>query len=376
MNIDARLQSVIDRFEFEGTFMACEAIKTGHINRTYRLDYRQADGAVRSYLLQNINTFAFKKPDELMENVRLVTEHLRSAYIARGEDAGNRVLRVVPVKDGGILLLDDEGNAWRAYDFITHAASIDKVESPAQFSEIGRAFGQFQGMLADFPIEKLHDTIPDFHDTKKRLQAFETAVARDAAGRAASVPDEIAFVRARGTEMGRIVDMIEAGAIPLRVTHNDTKINNVMLDTDTGEALCVIDLDTVMAGSALYDFGDAIRYGASTAAEDETDLSKVALDIDLFRGFADGFISKTAGNLTEAELLNLPLGALVMTYENGMRFLTDYLDGDVYFHIDYPDHNLARARAQFTLLSDMESRRDEMDAIVRELVQKYRKAGV
>lgn len=371
MSIDEHLLAIIRRFAFDGQPFACEAIDTGHINRTYRVRCRKDDGAERDYVLQNINTFVFKKPDELMENVLLVTEHLRNSIAARGEDPENRVLRVVPVVGGGITVLDEAGNTWRAYDFIQHAACVDSVESPAQFTEIGRAFGEFQSMLADFPIEKLHDTIPNFHDTKKRLAAFEAAVARDAVGRVASVPDEIAFVRARRDAMGRIVEMVETGAIPLRVTHNDTKINNVMLDVDTGKALCVIDLDTVMAGSALYDFGDAIRYGASTAAEDETDLSKVALDVDLFRGFADGFISQTAGRLTEAELVNLPLGAMVMTFENGMRFLTDYLEGDVYFHISYPEHNLARARAQFRLLSDMEAHREEMDAVVRALIDRY-----
>ena len=372
MNIDERLKAVISGFEFAGELASCEEIKTGHINRTYRLSFRQADGSARDYVLQSINTYVFTRPAELMENVQLVTEHLREAMVRRDEDPDNRVLRVVPVRGGGILMLDGEGGAWRAYDFITHAETIDQVDSPEEFREIGRAFGDFQNALADFPIEKLHDTIPDFHDTKKRIRALESAVARDAAGRAAGVQPEIAFARAHAAEMGRIVDMIAAGEIPLRVTHNDTKVNNVMLDANTGEALCVIDLDTVMAGSALYDFGDAVRVGASTAAEDEADLSKVALDIDLFRGFAEGFISRTARGLTEAELVNLPLGALVMTYENGIRFLTDYLDDDVYFRTAYPEHNLIRARAQFRLVSDMEARRDEMDRIVRELIEKYR----
>ena len=372
MNIDERLKAIIAGFEFAGELASCEEIKTGHINCTYRLSFRQADGSARDYVLQNINTYVFTRPAELMENVQLVTEHLREAMVRRGEDPDNRVLRVVPVRGGGILMLDGDGGAWRAYDFITHAETIDQVDSPEEFREIGRAFGDFQNALADFPIEKLHDTIPDFHDTRKRIRALEAAVARDAAGRAAGVQPEIAFARAHAAEMGRIVDMIAAGEIPLRVTHNDTKVNNVMLDVDTGEALCVIDLDTVMAGSALYDFGDAVRVGASTAAEDEADLSKVALDIDLFRGFAEGFISRTARGLTEAELVNLPLGALVMTYENGIRFLTDYLDDDVYFRTAYPEHNLIRARAQFRLVSDMEARRGEMDRIVRELIEKYR----
>ena len=372
MTIDSKLKRMISGFEFTGELIACEEIKVGHVNRTYRITFRQADGSERDYVLQSINTFAFRKPDELMENVQLVTGHLRDAMLRRGENPDNRVLRVVPVKGGGVMLLDEDGGCWRAYDFITHAETVNHVDSPEEFYEIGRAFGEFQNMLADFPIERLHDTIPYFHDTRRRLDAFEASVARDAAGRAASVAGEIAFARARKAQMCRIVDMIAQGEIPLRVTHNDTKINNVMLDVDTGRAMCVIDLDTVMAGSALYDYGDAIRYGASTADEDETDLSRIALDIDLFRGFSEGFISQTADGLTERELMNLPLGVLVMTFEVGLRFLTDYLDGDVYFRVEYPEHNLVRARAQFQLLRDMEAHREDMDRIVAGLVKKYR----
>lgn len=371
MNIDDRLRAIIGGFDFPGTLAACEAINTGHINATYKLRFALPGGDARDYVLQRINTYVFKKPDEVMENIQLVTEHLSRAMAARGIDPENRVLRLAPAKGGGAMIEDGEGGYWRAYDFITRAHAVDRVEGPDQFREIGRAFGAFQAMLADFPIERLHDTIPNFHDTRKRLGDFERSVRSDPLGRAASVPEEIEAVRSRGEAMCCIVDMIESGDIPLRVTHNDTKINNVMLDVDTGEALCVIDLDTVMAGSALYDFGDAIRYGACTAAEDETDLSKVTLDIDLFRGFTEGFVSQTANGLTRTELENLPLGALVMTYENGLRFLADYLDGDVYFHVDWPEHNLARARCQLKLLSEMEKRRDGMDAITRQLIDKY-----
>ena len=370
MTIDSQLRHIISQFDFPGALAACEAIKAGHINRTYRLRFEEAGEICGEYVLQRINTFAFKKPREVMHNVRLVTEHLCAAMEKLGRDPGNRVLRLVPVKGGGTLYEDASGS-WRAYDFIANARTVDRVDSPAQFREIGRAFGEFQSMLSDFPIEQLYDTIPYFHDTVKRMEAFERSVAADVKGRACEVGPEIAAVRARKEEMGRIVRLIEAGELPLRVTHNDTKINNVMLDADTGAAKCVIDLDTVMAGSVLYDFGDAIRYGASTAAEDERDLSKVHLDMDLFAAYADGFISETARGLTRKELELLPLGALVMTYENGMRFLTDYLDGDVYFHIENADDNLARARCQLALLADMEVHSDEMYRTVRELIEKY-----
>lgn len=369
--MDDMLKSVIASFAFPGALEACLEIKTGHINRTYRLTFRDGERA-RDFLLQRINTFAFKKPEEVMENVTLVTEHLRRAIEARGMDPENRVLRVIPTKEGRPLLYDDQDGAWRAYNFITHAHSVDSVESPEQFEIVGRAFGDFQNMLSDFPIERLHDTIPHFHDTPQRIENFEASVEKDAAGRAKDAEAEIAFVRARREAMGQIVRMIDGGALPLRVTHNDTKCNNVMVDDATGEALCVVDLDTVMAGSALYDFGDAIRFGASTAAEDERDPSKVWLDVALFRAFTEGFVSRTAASLTPAELDNLPLGALVMTFEVGLRFLTDYLDGDVYFRTEYREHNLVRARSQFKLLADMEAHRAELDAIARELTEKYR----
>ena len=373
MTIDSKLKAVIDRFVFPGALVECAEIKTGHINATYRLRFVGAEGTQREYVLQRINNYVFKKPDEVMQNVRLVTEHLSRALAARGVDPDNRVLRVVPTVDGGAMVDDGEGGFWRAYDFIRHAVTVDRVQSADQFRQIGAAFGDFQGMLSDFPIDRLYDTIPHFHDTRKRLGDFERSVEGDAAGRAASVPEEIEFIRSRGKAMCRIVEMLESGEIPLRVTHNDTKINNVMLDEATGEALCVIDLDTVMPGSALYDFGDAIRYGACTAAEDETDLSRVALDIDLFAAFAEGFISRTADRLTKAELENLPLGAMVMTYENALRFLADHLDGDIYFtDVDYPEHNLSRARCQMKLLTDMEAKRADMDGIVARLIERTR----
>ena len=366
------LAPIVSRFDFTGEWVEVEEIKTGHINSTYRLGFVEPDGTQKQYVLQRINTVAFKKPVEVMENVLAVTEYLRAEMLGKGMNPDNRVLRVIPLRSGPSMLLE-HGECWRAYDFITNAICLDRVDTPAEFTEIGRAFGRFQTMLADFPIDRLHDTIPDFHNTIKRLENFERSVALDAAGRAAEVAEEIAFVRARKQPMGEIVRMLESGLIPARVTHNDTKINNVMLDARTHEALCVIDLDTVMAGSALYDFGDAIRYGASTASEDERDLSKVSLDLDLFRAFSDGFISETAEGLTLTELQKLPLGAMVMTFEVGLRFLTDYLDGDVYFRVECADHNLARCRTQFRLLSDMEAKSGEMQAIIDALIGKYRR---
>jgi len=372
MAMDERLCPVVEAFDFPGKWIGSSEIKTGHINRTYRLDFEKENGVRISFILQRISTQAFKQPELVMHNVLLVTEHIRSALVKQGIDPENRVLRVIPTKDGKSMLVDGDGGYWRAYNCISHAHSVDRVESPEQFREVGRAFGEFQNMLSDFPIDQLYDTIPDFHNTIRRIEAFEESVENDVAGRCASAIPEIDAVLSRRDRMGRIVQMIEAGEIPLRVTHNDTKCNNVMVDDTTGEALCVVDLDTVMAGSSLYDFGDAIRFGASTAVEDEPNLGLVELDMGLFKAFAEGFISKTAGGLTLNELGNLSLGARVICYEIGLRFLKDYLDGDIYFRVEYPEHNLVRARCQFKLLESMEVHTADMDAVVRELIAKYR----
>ena len=372
MSIQSELQPIIAGFDFPGECASVREITTGHINSTYRLTFSLPEGGTADYILQRISAQAFHHPDEVMENVLLVTEHLRRAIEARGESAENRVLRVIPTRAGNPLFIDGEGGAWRAYNFIAHAHSVDHVESPEQFRKVGSAFGEFQNMLADFPIERLHDTIPDFHNTVRRIENFEASVTKDVAGRCAAAEADIRFALSRKAEMGRIVAMIDAGELPLRVTHNDTKSNNVMVDDVTGEAVCVVDLDTVMAGSSLYDFGDAIRFGASTAVEDEPDLDKVRLDMALFTAFADGFISRTAGQLTQAELENLPLGAQVITYEIGLRFLTDFLDGDIYFRTEYPEHNLVRARCQFRLLRDIDAHLDDMNAVVHQLIARYR----
>ena len=367
---DAKLRAILECFDFPGEFVDASVIKTGHINDTYRLRFDDA-GAAREYVLQRINTYVFRRPRELMENVLMVTEYLREVYAKEGVDPANRVLRVIPTRDGQSMIQDGEDGFWRAYDFIRGAYNVDHAGSPAVFREIGVGFGAFQRMLADFPIERLHETIPHFHDTRRRLGTFEESVAKDPLGRTAEVAEEIAIVRARGPEMCRIVELLEAGALPLRVTHNDTKINNVMLEEGTGKAQCIIDLDTVMPGSVLYDFGEALRTGASTADEDETDLSRVRMDMELYAAYTDGFISETASRLTATELENLPLGVKVMTFENAMRFLYDHIDGDVYYHIDHPKHNLERARCQFRLLEDIDSKWDEMNLLNRAAIERY-----
>ncbi|MBQ8508139.1 MAG: aminoglycoside phosphotransferase family protein [Clostridia bacterium] len=365
-----QIKHVLRHFNFEGDFVSAEELHSGNINNTFRLRYRQRDGELRDYVLQQINTYVFKKPDEVMSNVQRVTDHQRAALEGHGLDTARRVLRLVECKKGGYMYRDDQGRCWRVYDFITGAVAYDRVENPEYFRQAGVAFGNFQKMLFDFPAEELHETIPDFHNTRKRFYAFVAAVAEDKAGRVKDVEKEIDFFFERRKMMSQIVDMIDRGEIPLRVTHNDTKVNNVMLDAETGEGLCVIDLDTVMPGSVLYDYGDAIRFGASTAAEDEPDTSKIALDLDLFRAFTEGFISQVRGALTETELKMLPLGIKVMTCELAMRFFTDYLDGDLYFKVKSPNHNLVRARAQMKLLEDIEQRYDQILDAIQEMLQK------
>lgn len=362
------IKHVLKKFRFEGKFADAQELLSGNINNTFRLSYLQANGGMKDYILQQINTYVFKKPEEVMSNVHRVTEHLEKALREAGEDTERHVLRLISTKDDTWMYRDDENRCWRAYVFIDGAVAYDRPEKPEHFMECGRAFGNFQKMLFDSRAEELYDTIPNFHNTRKRFYDFVAAVAEDKGGRVRFLEKEIDFFFDRRKMMSQVVDMIERGEIPLRVTHNDTKMNNVMLDAKTGKGLCVIDLDTVMAGSVLYDYGDAVRFGASTAAEDEPDTSKIALDMDLFRAFTRGFISEVKGYLTETELRMLPLGIKIMTCELAMRFFTDYIDGDLYFKVRSPEHNLIRAHAQMKLLEDIEQKYDELCAITEQLI--------
>ena len=336
----------------------------GHINDTYLVEM-QKGGQRWKLILQGINNDIFMQPAQLMENILGVTSHLRGKIEAAGGDPERETLNVVCTMDGRPYYRDEDGNYYRVYKFIDNAVCYDAVESPRDFYESAVAFGHFQSMLADFPAHKLHETIPGFHDTAARFRRFCEVVKQDKMGRAGEMEKEIQFVlnhRDLAEELGK---MQSSGALPLRVTHNDTKLNNIMLDKATGKAICVIDLDTVMPGLAVNDFGDSIRFGASTAAEDEVDLSKVECSMELFEAYTAGFTQGCAGRLTENELKSLPLGARVMTYECGMRFLTDYLEGDVYFKVHREGHNRDRCRTQFKLVADMEAKRPEMDRIIR-----------
>ena len=331
----------------------------------YLLTFEIGDMGTMSAILQRMNREIFTKPVELMENVVGVTSYLREKIIERGGDPERETLNVIPAKDGKAYFVDSKGEYWRSYKFITDATCYDRVEKPEDFYESAVAFGNFQRLLADYPAATLHETIKGFHDTRARFQVFKNAVEQDVCGRADSVRKEIEFVLAHEETANVFGELQDKGQLPLRVTHNDTKLNNIMIDNVTRKGICVIDLDTVMPGLAMNDFGDSIRFGASTAAEDEKDLSKVSCSMELFEIYVKGFLQGCAGSLTPKEVELLPMGAKVMTYECGMRFLTDYLQGDHYFKIHREGHNLDRARTQFKLVEDMEAKWDTMAKIVR-----------
>lgn len=346
-------------FAVQGTVVNMREYGSGHINQTQLVEMAH-NGRIATYILQRINTGIFQNVDELMENIVGVTGHLRKKIIARGGDPDREALRLIPTAEGNSYCHVDDG-CYRMYQFITDAVSYDAVVRPSDFYESALAFGTFQSLLADYPADTLHETIPDFHHTPKRFAAFQQALAADVCGRASLAEKEIAFVMEREKEMSVLTDLQESGELPLRVTHNDTKLNNVMLDAKTGKGICVIDLDTVMPGLSVYDFGDSIRFGANTAAEDETDLEKVSLDLELYGQYVKGFLKGCQGSLTRKELAMLPMGAKMMTLECGMRFLTDFLSGDTYFRIHRERHNLDRCRTQFALAADMERKWSQME---------------
>ena len=355
----------IANFRYEGILVDERPYGSGHINDTFLLTFDICGMGRLRVILQRMNTGIFKEPEKLMENILGVTSYLRDIIIENGGDPERETLNVIRTVANRSFFVDSEGGYWRSYKFIEGATSYDQVETPEDFYQSAVAFGNFQRLLAEYPAETLHETIEGFHDTKARFATFKKAVEEDVCGRAASVQKEIQFVLDHEDVANVFGDMLEKGELPLRVTHNDTKLNNIMIDDKTRKGICVIDLDTVMPGLAMNDFGDSIRFGASTAAEDEQDLSKVSCDMDLFDIYVKGFIEGCAGKLTEKEIELLPMGAKVMTFECGMRFLTDYLEGDHYFKVHREGHNLDRCRTQFKLVEDMEAKWDTMQAIIR-----------
>ena len=347
------MEQVLQQFCLDGTPVSCEPFGNGHINRTFRVTCSSG----RVYTLQRINRVAFRHPEELIENIDAV-----SRFIAHRR----RIFCLCPAQDGRKYAGDAQGEFWRAYDFISGGLSLEAPRDCNDFYQAAVAFGKFQQALADFPAATLHETIPHFHDTEDRLNQLRASVEADACGRVRAVGPELTFIFSREQELGTLCRMLRSGALPLRVTHNDTKLNNVLLDEQTGRARSVLDLDTVMPGLSAYDFGDAVRFGASSAAEDETDLSKVFLRLDMYRAYLEGYLDACGHALTENEINVLPLGAKIITIELGMRFLKDYLDGDVYFKIDRPTQNLDRCRAQLRLAANMEAQWPQMQQILRE----------
>jgi Ser/Thr protein kinase RdoA (MazF antagonist) len=356
--------TLVSHFCFEGNFVRAEPIPSGHINDSYAAWFRKPDGTLHRYLLQRINHHVFRSPEKLMANIAGITGHLRQKIVDSGGDPLRETITLIPSAHGNSFYQTLDGDYWRAAHFIEGAQTYDVVANLAHVYSAAKAFGNFQRLVSDFPVDQLHETIPDFHHTPKRFDAFVAAVERDACNRAVSVSAEIEFVERRAGETSTLVDLLEQGHLPRRVTHNDTKFNNVLIDDLTGEGICVIDLDTVMPGLSLYDFGDAVRSGANPAAEDERDLSKVTIDLGIFERFTAGYLDAARGFLTPLEIDHLPFSARLMTFECGMRFLTDHLNGDLYFRIHRPNHNLDRCRTQFKIVQDMEARFDQMVSIV------------
>ena len=348
------MEEAVFHFLLDGKPVSCQRYGCGHINRTYLVK----TDAGRRYIFQRINSLVFPDIKGLMENIAAVT-----GFLAARVEEPRGSLRLVPALDGAWVWVDGEGESWRVYDYIEDSLCLQQPERPEDLYESAVAFGCFQNQLSDFPADTLHETIKDFHNTPDRYRKFHLALEADALGRAAGVREEIDFALKREAAAGALQALREDGSLPLRVTHNDTKLNNVMLDAKTRKALCVIDLDTVMPGLAAYDFGDSIRFGAATAAEDEKNLDKMGLDMSLYETYARGYLH-SCRSLTALEKETLPLGAKLMTLECGLRFLTDYLEGDRYFAIARPEHNLDRARTQFRLVADMEKKWDGMRALI------------
>ena len=357
------LEEALNAYSFPETLVGATRYGSGHINNTYCVLCQPKEGDCKRFILQRMSSAAFPHLDQVMANFQGVTEYLSDQIRRAGGDVSRETLSLVHTKDDKPYYIDSEGEMWRMTPFIEETVCYQKA-TPAQFEASAEAFGKFQALLKDYPADTLYETIAKFHDTEDRYAKFEAALAADKVGRAATAKEEIDFIRSRKADCSVVCQALREGKLPLRVTHNDTKLNNVLFDKRTGEGICVVDLDTTMPGLSINDFGDSIRFGANHSAEDEPDLSKVNFDIELFEAYTRGFLRGAGGGLTEAELEYLSWGARLMTLECGMRFLTDYLDGDNYFHTTFPEHNLIRCRTQFKLVRDMEEQFDQMAAVI------------
>ena len=360
------IKNIISHFSIAGEYISAEKVITGHINDSFIIKTSSTEHP--GYFLQWINNYIFKDVEGLMNNIAVVTSHL-AKKLAENDKLDFKVLEIIPCTDGKKFFIDDEGQYWRLYKFIDKMHVYDVVENTKNAYEGGKAFGIFMSLLADLPADTLTETIPDFHSMEKRLETFYTSLKNNPFGRVKDIPAEIDFVKSRTEQMLTIPALIKSGKLPMRITHNDTKFNNILFD-ETEHAMSIVDLDTVMPGSILFDFGDAIRTGANTAIEDEKDLSKVDINLSIYEAYTQGFVKSTRHTLTEVEIENLAFSARFMTFIIGLRFLTDFVDGDPYFRTLYPDHNLDRAKVQFRLVEQMELNAAKMQEIVLQSLEK------
>lgn len=358
----------IEAINFNGSIVNVKSFGSGIINDTFLVVCKDNDDKEEKYILQKINNSIFKNIEKLMKNYCNICNYLKEIVKNNHGDVDRETITVIPTKDGKSFFKDSKGNYWRSIKFISNTITYDVLESANDFYKFGKAFGKFQNMLSEYKAEDLYESIPNFHNTKERFNIFLNAIKNNKANRLENVREEVNFILERKNDTSVLIDMYERGELPLRVTHNDTKISNILMDEKTKEGICVIDLDTIMPGLSLYDFGDAIRSGATHALEDEKDLSKVYIDLEFFEAFTKGFLEGTNSTLTENEISMLPMGAKVITLEQGIRFLTDYLDGDVYYKTNYEDQNLDRTRTQLKLVRDIELKWDKLKCIVDKYV--------
>ncbi len=367
--VQSCVRAIGDQFAIEGEFVLGEEVASGHINSTYRITYELSDGAQRSYILQRINENVFKDPLAVMRNVECVTSHINWKVLRAKKNLGGQTLSLYPHKTGRFYVHDDGGGLWRCYNYFEDCQTYDVVENTRQAYEAGHAFGAFQDLVSDLPAEEIVETIPNFHHTRKRFEALMEAAAEDRAGRLSGVQREIGFIREREGIVDRLLDLQASGDLPVRITHNDTKINNVMFDVQSDEAVCVIDLDTVMPGLSLYDFGDLVRTATNPAEEDERDLDKVEMRLAIFEALAEGYLAAAGGVLKEAEIAQMAFSGRLITLELAMRFLADHLNGDRYFRVHREGQNLDRTRTQLRLVECIEELEPEMDRFVRKVAR-------
>ncbi|GAA5496778.1 Phosphotransferase enzyme family protein [Rubritalea squalenifaciens DSM 18772] len=367
-DVQSTIETISNEFAIAGEFVEGHEINSGLINTTYIATYEMPSGEVQRYILQRINEKVFKDPLAVMHNVECVTRHINWKVLRVKKDLGGQTLNLYPARGGRFFAVGKGGGIWRCYNYIEGCHTYDIVENTRQAYQAARAFGAFQDLVCDIPVQEILETIPDFHNTPKRYQRLMEVVEKDPCGRLKNVSAEVDFVRQREKVCGRLIALMEEGLLPRRITHNDTKLNNVMIDAETDEAVCVIDLDTVMPGLSLYDFGDLVRTATSPAAEDETDLSKVEMRMPMFEALAEGYMDG-CDCLTKTEIDHLVYGGKVITLETGIRFLTDYLEGDVYFKAQREGHNLDRCRTQLKLVERIEEKEEAMNAFVRRVAK-------